>query len=578
VSTIRTLARLLTGGAALLCLALAGAAGLPAAADAVAARFPEPVTAYDTPGLQPGRGSFTGNEELRQALHELAARPQGPRLLAAGRSAGGVAIEALHYSRGPGRPVVLLVGQQHGDEPAGAEALLVVAGLLATPAWAVLLDRIDVVVVPRANPDGAALGLRWGRHGVDINRDHLRLRSPEARAVALLARAYRPLVVADLHEYPVPGRYLERFNAWPRHDLLLQFAAAANLPAELSAAAELGFRQPMLRALAREGLSADWFHAPVETPGERRLAMGGPQPDTLRNVQGLGHAISFLLESRGLGLGRTHLQRRVHGHVVAVKSLLQRAAEQAAALQALRLQLDAQVAGRACRGDMVVLAVPTPTRRDMLMLDPVTGADKWVPVLWDNALELEPVIQRARPCGYWLAAEAAAAVHLLQELGVSVQRLDQALLLQAESWRETARASVVRPDARGGVDDGLGVRLVRVVTEVVPLPVPAGSWWVPLDQPLANRVVAALEPDTPGSWFAQRVLPALASAARVMVVPDLAPPAPAPEASAEAVAPVSSAAPAAPAASAAPAATAAPSASAVSAEQAGAEALQPPPR
>ena len=108
----------------MLCIALAGAEGVPQAADAVAARFPEPATVYDTPGLQPGRDRFTGNEELRQALHELAARPQGPRLLAAGRSADGTAIEALHFSRGPGRPTVLLVGQQHGDEPAGSEALL----------------------------------------------------------------------------------------------------------------------------------------------------------------------------------------------------------------------------------------------------------------------------------------------------------------------------------------------------------------------------------------------------------------------------------------------------------------------
>jgi hypothetical protein len=163
------------------------------------------------------------------------------------------------------------------------------------------------------------------------------------------------------------------------------------------------------------------------------------------------------------------------------------------------------------------------------------------------------------------------------------------MLLQAETWRETARASVARPDARGGVDDGLGPRLVRVITDAVPLPVPAGSWWVPLDQPLAHLVVAALEPDTPGSWFAQRVLPALASAARVMAVPDLAPLAPAFEASPEAVAPVSSAASApsapsaaseAPAASAAPAATAtaAPSASAASGGEAGAEALSPPRR
>ena len=153
MSAIEALPRLLAGSAAVLCIALAGAEGVPQAADAVAARFPEPATVYDTPGLQPGRDRFTGNEELRQALHELAARPQGPRLLAAGRSADGTAIEALHFSRGPGRPTVLLVGQQHGDEPAGAEALLAVARLLATPAWGLVPGaRADLLVLELQAP------------------------------------------------------------------------------------------------------------------------------------------------------------------------------------------------------------------------------------------------------------------------------------------------------------------------------------------------------------------------------------------------------------------------------------------
>ena len=497
----------------------AAAAELPYG-DAVAARFAEPAVRYDTPGLQPGRDRYTGNDEMRAALRELAARPPGPRLLAVGRSAGGESIEALHYTRGPGRPAVLLVGQQHGDEPAGSEALLAVARLLSGGELATLLEQIDVIVLPRANPDGAALGVRGDRRGLDVNRDHLLLRSPEARAQALLMRAVRPLVVVDAHEYAVAGGYRDKFNALQRHDLLFQYATAGNLPAELTRASEAWFRQPLLQALAREDLTADWFHANPDTPGDRRLSMGGPQPDTLRNVQGLKNAVGILLETRGGGIGRAHLGRRVHSHVVAVKSILRSAAEHAGALQALQRQLDAQVAGSACRGDIVVLAGLTPTRRDILMLDPVTGADKSVAVHWNTALELRPLIQRPRPCGYWLAAEADEAVWRLQALGVTVQRLATATELQAETWREIARMDTVRPDARGAVDDGLGLRLVQAATEAVPLTAPAGSWWVPLDQPLANLVTAALEPDSPGSWYANRVLPTLASAARVMAKPE----------------------------------------------------------
>jgi len=508
----------LAGAALALCAGLAVATE-PPPAEAVAARFAAPAVRYDTPGLQPGRSSYTSNDELRAAMRRLAALPQGPRLLAVGRSAAGQPIEALQYTRGPGRPAVLLVGQQHGDEPAGSEALLVVARQLSGGDLAPLLEHIDVIVLPRANPDGAALGLRWGLHGVDINRDHLLLRSPEARALALLARAYRPLVVVDAHEYPVRGSYREKFNALQRHDLMLQYATAANLPAELARASDAWFHQALLQAMARAGLTVDWYHTTPDAPGDRQLSMGGPQPDTLRNLQGLRNAVGILLETRGLGIGRAHLERRVHSHVTAVKTILRSAAEHAGALQGLQQRLDAQVAGSACRGDMVVLAALTPTRRNVLMLDPVTGADKWVAVHWNTALELNPLIQRPRPCGYWLAAGAGEAVQLLQALGVMVEPLAMDTELQAEAWRETSRIDLVRPDARGGVDDGLGLRIVQAVAVPQRLSVPAGSWWVPLDQPLAHVAMAALEPDSPGSWYAHRVLPTLDSAARVMAMP-----------------------------------------------------------
>jgi hypothetical protein len=96
-------------------------------------------------------------------------------------------------------------------------------------------------------------------------------------------------------------------------------------------------------------------------------------------------------------------------------------------------------------------------------------------------------------------------------------------VLPAEGWRELSRVSVVRPDARGGIDDGMGVRLVQVSPEALWLTATAGSWWVPMDQPLAHLAVAALEPDTPFSAYAQRLLPTLHSAARVLAVPRLLP-------------------------------------------------------
>jgi len=49
------------------------------------------------------------------------------------------------------RPVVWLQGLQHGDEPAGGEAMLAIAERLAVGDLAPLLDRITVLIVPRAH-------------------------------------------------------------------------------------------------------------------------------------------------------------------------------------------------------------------------------------------------------------------------------------------------------------------------------------------------------------------------------------------------------------------------------------------
>ena len=48
---------------------------------------------------------------------------------------------------------------------------------------------------------------------------------------------------------------------------------------------------------------------------------------------------------------------------------------------------------------------------------------------------------------------------------------------------------------------------------------PAGSHYVPLDQPLANLAWVALEPDTADSFFAHRLLGDLAQLARVTARP-----------------------------------------------------------
>ncbi|MBT9513245.1 MAG: peptidase M14 [Acidovorax sp.] len=502
---------------------------------AVAARFPNPPMSYSTPGLGLERRAFTTNAELGLWLKSLAdAAPRGAtrtKLLHVGTSQRGEPIQGLLVTRAAGtdptsldtsgRPTVVLIGQQHGDEPAGSEALLVISSELAQGLLEPLLDRINVVVVPRANPDGAEVSTRVTANGVDMNRDHLLLNTPEARALARVINDYRPILVVDAHEYTVVGRYLQKFNAIQRYDALLQYTTTANYPEFLTKASQEWYHQPMVAALKAQGITSDWYYTTSTNPQDKRISMGGTQPDTGRNVNGLKNTVSLLIETRGVGIGRMHIQRRVHSQVTAISSALRSTADRATNLEQVRSFVARDVSAQACRDQVVVEAAATPTQRDLDFLDPDTGADRAIRVDWNSSLTLRATKSRARPCGYWLAAGSTAAVERLRLLGLQVMRVAEPGAMLAETYRETARETGDRQDVIGTIAGGTGIVRVQVSAVRSAIDAPAGSFYVPLNQPRANLAVAALEPDTQNSYFANRLIEDLGQTARVMATPAL---------------------------------------------------------
>lgn len=490
----------------------------------VMARFPDPAVRFATPAFAPGRTSFTSNAEVQAQLRAVTREVRAPslraQLLVAGASQTGQPIEAVLLARqsdlspaairASGRPTVLLIGQQHGDEPAGAEALLVVARELAQGELAALTERLNVIVLPRANPDGAASGLRATASGIDANRDHLLLRTPEAQAIAGLLRDYAPAVVADAHEYPAVGAYLTKFGGVARADVLLQYATAPQVHEFVTRAAEEWFRRPLLDRLQREGLSSDWYHTLSVSSEDRRVAMGGPRPDVGRNAVGLRHAVSLLVETRGSDLGRTHLARRVHTQVVAMRSILDSASARADDLLRLRRFVDTETIAQACGGEATLEAAATPSEYVLKLIDPANGADMPVSVAWDSSLQLQPLKTRTRPCGYWLAAGEREAALRLRGLGLAVQRIEEKGVVRGESFRETSRSAVA---------ESPGALLPQVETVPALLDVEPGSWYVSLDQPLAALAIAALEPDTPASYVTHGLVSGVTAVSRVLARP-----------------------------------------------------------
>lgn len=143
-------------------------------------------------------------------------------------------VENAVQARASGKPIFFAFGNIHAGEVCGKEALLMLARELATTPNHPLLEKLVIVLAPIYNGDGndqfgpneknrrgqhgpVEMGLRPNAQGLDLNRDYIKLESPEARAMVRFATEWDPHVIMDLHT--TNGSY-HRYTATyetPRH-------------------------------------------------------------------------------------------------------------------------------------------------------------------------------------------------------------------------------------------------------------------------------------------------------------------------------------------------------------------------
>jgi hypothetical protein len=482
---------------------------------AVQARYPDPQVVYDTPGFAAERTDFTTHEEMMRFADRLQQANSNVHVRIVGASQEERPIPLLVLSNSGyadavdlarlGRPVVMLVGLQHGNEPAGGEAMLALAQSLAQGALKPLLDRISVLIVPRANPDGAFHFTRSPYSTVDINRDHVKVALPETAALHAVVNEYQPHVFVDAHEFSVATRWLEKFGVLQSYDLLLQYATNPNVPAALTKLADDMYLPRIRRDVERAGYTHSWYYTTSYNMQDKRVAMGGTTPDIGRNFAGLQHAISFLVESRGVGIGRQSYARRVHGHLVAIGALLQTTADNAPqvlkTVQESRLDLIRR--GRAPRaGDDIAVTLKSVERvHKLTMIDPQSGELRDIEVQWNDALAAQPDLVRRRPYAYVTPPVFHEVARRLALSGVEIRRLTAPATLQVESYQVT--------DRKSSATYVEGRATSRVTTEVVAKTItfPAGSYVYSMAQPNAQVVAVALEPEAPSSFVTFGIIP-----------------------------------------------------------------------
>ena len=79
--------------------------------------------------------------------------------------------------------------------------------------------------------------------------------------------------------------------------------------------------------------------------------------------------------------------------------------------------------------------------------------------------------------------------------------------LDVERYRITRAEESKKDDVRRNEEEGsTGVVQIATATEAATVAAHRGDFYVPLDQPLANVIAAALEPETQSSYAANRLL------------------------------------------------------------------------
>ncbi len=194
---------------------------IPAAAQKVATTDPELQTVAESSDWK-----ATGRHaDVMSFVKRLAASSPLATLTSMGRSGEGRDIPLLVLSNPPvktpeearasGKLVVYAQGGIHSGECCGKEALQMLARDLLAGPRVKILDHLILLIAPIYNPDGneqmakgnrpgqngpaKGMGIRENGAGLDLNRDNIKLESPEARALARVLNTWDPYIAIDTH-------------------------------------------------------------------------------------------------------------------------------------------------------------------------------------------------------------------------------------------------------------------------------------------------------------------------------------------------------------------------------------------
>jgi hypothetical protein len=384
---------------------------------------------------------------------------------------------------------VLVFAQQHGDEPSGKEAAIALARDIATGAFAGFLEHIDFYLIPQVNPDGSEARRRENAEGMDLNRDHLTLDTPEVQAVHRVFLDVMPEVVLDVHEYGITSRAWLEMGV--RKDFGQQIGALSNpnMSLRLRSYAWTRVIPEMAEALAPKGMSLNRYL--VSDGPDARFRYSSTALNDGRNSTGIYNALTFLIEGRNGLTVEDNIRERTRQQLETMKAFLGFFDENAEEVRELVHAEQAVLAGDDPPPEVALVMdyVPDPERPAIAVgvVDAETG-EKRSMVIEDFHPRVEATLFVERPRAYVIPPDLTQVIGVLERHGIPMTPLDTALTTELEGYRIRG-ATVGEKEDKEFLDvDVSSNRGVRTV--------PAGHILVQARGIQTNLIVSLLEPQS----------------------------------------------------------------------------------
>lgn len=454
----------------------------------------EPET-FTTPLEEATGDALTSHDEMMSFLTLLQNGTGGFTMDTIGRSVEGRSLVLLHFDgpagevEGGERVKVLVFAQQHGNEPSGKEAAIALARDVAMGELDDVLRNVDLYLIPQVNPDGSEMLQRRNADGMDLNRDHLTLTTPEVRAVHEVFNELMPQVTLDVHEYGITASDWE--EAGLRKNFGQQIGAISNVNISLD-----------LRTFAWERVIPEMRDRLVDRDValRRYLVTGGPAErfrysttalNDGRNSLGIYNTLSFLIEGRNGLTVEENIRERARQQLETMKAFLAFFGENAAVVTDLVAREREKLRGDQAPADVALVMdyVPDPGEPTVTVgvIDLETGEPDSL-VVETFAPVVEASLWVERPRGYVVPAGLTDVLEVLERHGIETEVSDGSMEAPLGSYRIVSVGETEKEDK-----DFLRVEAVASRQTGT---VPEGDVVVWTDQIQSDLIVVLLEPQS----------------------------------------------------------------------------------